>query len=121
MFGELVGGGVGVAGGTLGGGVVGVVGGGVGCAAGGGATGAVGWLSDCGGTAVAAGTPFELLVVLAWRASFFCLSLVSAPIAKPAPTPIASTATTPAAIHALVPGARRYERVRSWPHSRQTC
>jgi hypothetical protein len=56
---------------------------------------------------VAAGTPFELLVTLAWRASFFCLSLVSAPIANPAPTPIASTARTPAAIHALVPGARR--------------
>jgi hypothetical protein len=90
-----------VGGGVVGGGAVGVVGA-VDGAVGVGVTGAVGWCSAAGGMAVAAGTPFELLVALTWRATFFCLSFVSEPRANPAPTPIASTATIPAAIHALV-------------------
>src|SRR6476661_600988 len=101
--------GVAVAGGTgaLGAGVVGTSLGPVGPAAPLGPVGPVGveGFSAAGGIAVAGGTVSVL--ALATFASFFCLSFVRAPTAKPTPTPSARIATMASAIQVLVPGARR--------------
>jgi hypothetical protein len=101
-----------VVGGAVAGGVVGVVS--VGPAGPDGPAGATGvpgvvgveGLTAPGGRAVAGGTVCDVFA-LASFASFFCLSLVNAPIAKPAPTPTASTAATPAATQIRALGARR--------------
>jgi hypothetical protein len=70
-----------------------------------GVVGTLGVLVVGGGTAVTGGTA-PVVLVLARATSFFCLSFVRAPIAKPAPTPRASTAATPAATQTPRPGAR---------------
>src|SRR3954447_6243540 len=94
-------GGVAVAGGTgaLGAGVAGMLVGPVGPLAPLGPVGPVGveGLSAAGGVAGAGGTVAGGLVPAA-LASFFWLSFVSAPTAKPTPTPIARIAAMPSAI-----------------------